>query len=72
MIGTQRLHQLATLATLNGWRGKCRGELVLAAQKELYGSGASSLTPQELQEVISYLKGSARPRSLRKIRVAAS
>jgi len=65
MIGSKRLQQIAAAAKSSGWRGDCRGEFVLAAQRELYGSGASALSAEELREVLAYLASlattSARP-----------
>jgi hypothetical protein len=55
MIGSKRLQDIAQRAQSHGWHNGCLGEFVLAAQEELYGSGISTLSSDEMEEVLAFV-----------------
>lgn len=56
MIGQQKLNRIASDLLANGAGVQCYGEFVLAAQRLLYGSGLSQLSPSELKEIRDFLQ----------------
>jgi hypothetical protein len=55
MIGHHRLEVIARQVRSGHPAERCAGGFVLAAQKLLYGSGATRLSPAEWREVNAYL-----------------
>jgi hypothetical protein len=62
MIGQQKLNRIASDLVANGAGVQCYGEFVLAAQRLLYGSGLSQLSPSEREEIRDFLQRQAAPR----------
>ena len=56
MIGAERLEAMLRALGQRGADSACRGRLVLEAQRQLYGSGASPLTKRELREIVEYME----------------
>ena len=55
MIGVNRLEVIAQRLRKGHSAERCAGGFVLAAQELLYGSGASTLSRSEWQEITAYL-----------------